>query len=306
MPNSQDAQPAAAPTLEPVSSRVRGADGLTLRMLEWSKEGVPLLLVHGFGNEAHIWDDFAPAVAPYYAVRALDWRGHGESDWHPEGAYDFEDHARDLAAVVDELGLERFVLCGHSLGGRASMLFALENADKLAGLIIVDTGPEHDPRGQIRIAMDAGQHPDPTFASIAEYEAMLAHQYAAALPSAIKRMAKHGLKQRDDGRFVLRMDPKFRDFGRKKLSADDLAAREKDMTAKLWRALEVVQCPTLVVRGAASDILSADVAERMADDVLAAGQLAVVARASHSVMTDNPGGFRKAVCAFVLGEDNVD
>ena len=56
------------------------------------------------------------------------------------------------------------------------------------------------------------------------------------------------------------------------------------------------------MRGAASDVLSPDVADRMADEVLPQGRLAVVARASHSVMTDNPEGFAEAVCAFVLGE----
>jgi len=57
------------------------------------------------------------------------------------------------------------------------------------------------------------------------------------------------------------------------------------------------------VRGAASDILSAEVADRMVDDVLPNARLAVVGQAGHSVMTDNPAGFRGAVCGFVLGED---
>ena len=56
------------------------------------------------------------------------------------------------------------------------------------------------------------------------------------------------------------------------------------------------------MRGAASDLLSADVADRMAQEVLPKGSLAIVARAGHSVMTDNPDGFRDAVAGFVLGE----
>ena len=60
-------------------------------------------------------------------------------------------------------------------------------------------------------------------------------------------------------------------------------------------------CPALVVRGAASDILSPDCADRMAEEVLARGQLAVVARAGHSVMVDNPEGFAEALSAFALG-----
>jgi len=288
--------------MEPTSRRIPAADDLTLHLLEWSTAGIPLLFVHGFSNEAHIWDDFVPALAPYYAVRALDWRGHGDSDWHPDAAYDWDDHLRDLEAVVEHLGFERFVLCGHSLGGRISLLYAGRRPERLAGLVIVDTGPEHDPRGQIRIRMDTEAHPNPTFASVAEYQAMLAHQYVAAIPSAIARMAEYGLRQRDDGRYELKMDPKLRDFGRASAPPEELEQRERDLRERLWQACETVPCPTLVVRGAASDILSADVADKMADDVLTQGSLAVIPQAGHSVMTDNPEAFRKALTDFALGE----
>jgi pimeloyl-ACP methyl ester carboxylesterase len=59
--------------MQPRSRRVPGTDGVSLHLLEWSETGVPLLLLHGFGNEAHIWDDFAPAVAPYYRSGSSGW-----------------------------------------------------------------------------------------------------------------------------------------------------------------------------------------------------------------------------------------
>ncbi len=93
--------------MDPKVTRIPVADGLTLNALEWSTEGVPLLLLHGFSNEAHIWDDFAPSVAEHYRVIALDWRGHGDSDHHAEAAYDYDDHVRDLEAVFQHLGIER-------------------------------------------------------------------------------------------------------------------------------------------------------------------------------------------------------
>ena len=71
----------------------------------------------------------------------------------------------------------------------------------------------------------------------------------------------------------------------------------------LQEALEKIACPTLVVRGAASDVLSAEEADRMADETLSNGRLAVVSQAGHSVMLDNPEGFLDAVSGFVLGED---
>ena len=90
--------------MQPTNRRVRGAHDLKLNLLEWSAEGVPLLLLHGFGNEAHIWDDFAPSVAPHYRTLALDHRGHGDSDWDPERRYEHEAMVADVERVTAELG----------------------------------------------------------------------------------------------------------------------------------------------------------------------------------------------------------
>ena len=81
------------------------------------------------------------------------------------------------------------------------------------------------------------------------------------------------------------------------------AQYEESIRDQLWDALRRTQCPTLVVRGAASDIMSADVADKMVETVLPQGQLAVVGQAGHSVMTDNPDGFKQAVSAFIFGEE---
>jgi pimeloyl-ACP methyl ester carboxylesterase len=292
--------------MEPTQLRVPGADDLTINLLEWSREGVPMLLIHGFSNEAHIWDDFAPVVAPYYRVLAMDLRGHGDSDWHPDGAYDYDDHVRDLEAVLEHLEIERAVLVCHSLGGRVAMLFGGLHPERLAGLVIVDSAPDLDRRGTTRISLDTAQHRDPSFASIGEYEQMLVHAYPVATAKAIARMARHGLKQREDGRYILKMDTKFRGVvGGDEGAAIDTKAIEEHHERhrkRLWEALEKIECPTLVVRGAASDIVTPDVADRMADEALKKGSLAVVGQAGHSVMTDNPEGFERAVGGFVLGE----
>jgi pimeloyl-ACP methyl ester carboxylesterase len=266
---------------------------------------VPFVLLHGFGNEAHVWDDFVPVIAPYYRTVALDLRGHGDSGHDPQRRYDYEFHVRDLEAVTASLGIERFVLMGHSLGGRIATLFAGAHPERLAGLILVDSGPELDARGTTRIVLDVQKESTAAgsdgFASIAEYERLLSLAYPAAKPDIIGRMARHGLRQREDGRYVRKADPAFHG-GRAEASAPERAAREERVTRELWEALGRVECPALVVRGAASDVLSADVADRMAEEVLQQGSLAVVGRASHSVMTDNPEGFAEAVADFALGE----
>jgi pimeloyl-ACP methyl ester carboxylesterase len=287
--------------MEPESLRVTGSDDVELHLLRWSDEGVPMLLIHGFGNDAHIWDDFAPVVAEHYQVLALDLRGHGDSAWDPEGRYDYDNHVADVEALTTALGIERMVVVGHSLGGRVAMLYAGQHPEKFAGLVIVDSAPELDARGTTRIRMEIEEHRDPSFASHKEYETLLAHNYPAATPTAIKRMAQSGLKQREDGRWILKQDTTYRGAGGKTWDPDEMAKREETNKTLMWRALDALACPTLVVRGAASDTMSPEVADKMVDDVLANGQLAVVPQAGHSVMTDNPDGFAKAVGEFVLG-----
>ena len=289
--------------MEPRDLRVKGSQGGELHLLEWSTEGVPMLLLHGFGNEAHIWDDFAPIVAPYYRTLALDHRGHGRSDWDPEGRYAIDLLVDDVEAVTAALGIDRLVLVAHSLGGRVATLFAGRHPERVAGFVIVDIGPETDPRGSLRIRQDVEANLQPVFASPEEYARTLSLAYPAATPDALRRMARHGLRQRADGRFELAIDPVWRGVtaGRGNASAE-AEQQERELQKRMWDALAALTCPVLVVRGAASDILSPEVADRMVDDVLRNGRLAVVPQAGHSVMTDNPSGFNDAVAAFALSD----
>jgi pimeloyl-ACP methyl ester carboxylesterase len=286
--------------MEPTSRRLPGTHGLTLHALEWSSEGTLLLFLHGFSNDAHVWDPVAPAFTAHYRVIALDHRGHGDSDRDPEGRYDHETMARDVNAVLESLGVSRVVLVGHSLGGRVAMRFAGLFPEKVAGLVIVDSAPELDARGTTRIRLDVQQQ-DPSFASRKDYERVLARQYPATRAELLAKLAVHWTRERPDGRFELKLDPAFM-RGRKGVSEEELARWSAEEAKHLWGALEKLPCPALVVRGAASDVLSADVADKMADDVLKQGKLEVIPRAGHSVMLDNPEAFEKALSAFVLGE----
>jgi pimeloyl-ACP methyl ester carboxylesterase len=262
---------------------------------------VPLLLLHGFGNEAHLWDDYAPTVAPYYRVLALDLRGHGDSAWDPERRYEVATMVADLEALSSELGIERLVLVGFSMGGRVSTLFAGRHPERLAGLVLVDIGPEVDLRGALRIRQEVEEQRSPAFASVEEYAELLSRNYPAGRRDALLRMARFGLRRRADGRFELKMDPSLRGGPESAVRASaDAAEAERASVAAQWEALARVTCPTLVVRGAASDVFAPDTADRMVEEVLRDGRLAVVPHAAHSVMTDNPEGFEAAVNAFVL------
>jgi pimeloyl-ACP methyl ester carboxylesterase len=260
-----------------------------------------MLLLHGFGNEAHVWDDFAPEVAPYYRVLALDHRGHGDSDRDPERRYGYDALVRDVQAVADHLGIERLVVVAHSMGGRTAIRFAGKHPERMAGLVIVDAGPDLDWRGALKIRDDAARAPD-SFASLREYENLLATALPMAPPEAIARLARHALRRREDGRFEHKLDPVFRAGIRRDADAQQMARESRGDADELWAALARIPCPTLVVRGAASDVLSPETADRMVDEVLPDGTLAVVPQAAHAVMVENPEGFNEAVTRFVLGD----
>ncbi len=239
-------------------------------------------------------------VAPYYRTLAIDLRGHGDSDHDPERRYGYDAHVADLEAALTELGVERLVLVGHSFGGRVAMFFAGRHPERIAGLIIVDSGPEHDPRGGMRIRMETESRGDGTFGSPEDFRALMTRNYPASSPEVITRLVQYGIRERADGRFEPKLDPDFlRSVGGR--SREDEERETRETARQLWSALESVSAPTLVIRGAASDVLSADVADRMVE-VLPAGRLAVVGQASHSVMTDNPKGTIEAISAFALSD----
>ena len=287
-------------SMQPTSLRVPGVDGLSLHLLQWSRKGAPLLFLHGFDNDAHVWDEFAPALAPYYRTLVLDQRGHGESDRDPEGRYDHETMARDVEAVLDALGIKRVAIVGHSLGGRVAMRFSGRNPERMAGLVIVDCGPELGARGVTRIQLEMGTA-EPSFGSVAEFEATLARRYPEADPATLARLARHWSRPRPDGRFELKTDPSF-GRGREEMSAEESRAWAKQEADFLWGALRRTPCPTLVIRGAASDVLDAETADRMVEEALPDGRLEVVPRAGHSVMLDNPEGFHDALTRFALAD----
>jgi pimeloyl-ACP methyl ester carboxylesterase len=114
---------------------------------------------------------------------ALDQRGHGESEWSPEMDYGTESHARDVGAFVDALKLERFVLVGMSLGGVNGLAWAGRNSQRLAGLVVVDVGPEIRTEGVRKIAAFTSEGHAARFRSSSTWSARSASIRAATVSS---------------------------------------------------------------------------------------------------------------------------
>lgn len=111
----------------------------TLHVEDGGIDGLPVLFVHGLGGRASQWHEQLSHLRPRTRALALDLRGHGRSTVPPDGSCAIGDFAADVNAVADELGLERFVLVGHSLGGSVAIEVARrEGHERVAGLLLVD------------------------------------------------------------------------------------------------------------------------------------------------------------------------
>ena len=124
------------------------ANRLRHHLLEWSDSGPTVLLLHGFLEHAHAWDFVAPHLAGAgFRVLALDWRGHGDTEWVGRGGYyHFPDYAADLAGVVRTLG-GRVALVGHSMGAGGAVLYAGTEPAAVRALACIDAlgPPDTDP-----------------------------------------------------------------------------------------------------------------------------------------------------------------
>jgi pimeloyl-ACP methyl ester carboxylesterase len=209
---------------------------------------------------------------------AMDLRGHGDSDWDPETRYDTETLIADLAKIIAVLGFDRIILVGHSLGAAIAIRFAAENAARMAGLVIVDFGPELDEIGVNEVLRRFVDMPR-TFPSAEEYTRWLIAHRPLADPNQLRQFARCSLRQSPEQGWELKTDAA-------------LATRSQMCNIK---------CPSLVIRGMASGILPHDVAARMAAQTLSAGRLATIGGAGHAVMMDNPGEFSSSVVNFLSG-----
>ena len=135
-------------------------NGLRLRSLEWGDATAsPVVCVHGYTSSAEAFNAVGRRFADRVRFVVPDVRGHGESAWSPDGAYQYADQAGDLAALVDALALDRFTLIGTSMGGIIAMTYAATHANRLTALVLNDIGPDVE-AGTQRITSVVGSRPD--------------------------------------------------------------------------------------------------------------------------------------------------
>lgn len=263
---------------QPTDKTVR-ANGLEFHYLDWGNPANPdVLMLHGVSQQAHSWDFVALALSDRFHIMALDQRGHGDTDWAPDGDYSIEAMEADIDGVVEALGLNGFTLMGHSMGGRNSYVWASRHPKTLDALVIVDTGPQGQRSGRDRI-QQFQQLPD-ELDSFEEF-ADRVQEYTGRQREQVVGALKYSIRERPDGKWSWKYDKILRTPGMR------APGWEAD---RLWECVKKIDCPTLVVRGERSDIFADETLNRMRDEIPDCA-IATIARAGHLVQGDNPADF---------------
>lgn len=239
------------------TSRFLTCAGYEIHFMEWGDPGAPpLIMWHGLARTGRDFDDLARALSDTYRVICPDTIGRGMSQWAKdrEKDYCFAVYGAIATDLIDRLGFKTVRWVGTSMGGLIGIhLAGGPLASRITHLFVNDVGPEIPVAATDRIAAYVGA--PPAFDTVSELEQWLRTVYApfGDNPDGFwQTMAETSYRRLEDGRVIAHYDPKI---------VTQFTAHKSDLD--LWRAFEAVSCPTLLLRGADSDVLPKAVAERM-------------------------------------------
>ncbi|ADK99643.1 alpha/beta fold hydrolase [Brevundimonas subvibrioides] len=269
--------------------RWTSSDGLSLFARDYpGADGpakLPVIAIHGLTRNSADFDAIAPLIARGgRRVLALDVRGRGRSDRATDPmTYQPPVYAKDVLALLEQAGIARAVFLGTSMGGLITMALAALKTRVVAAAILNDIGPQVSPEGLARIAAYSGQPVEtPTWEAAAAYAKRI---NSVALPhysdADWDAFARRTFREGTEGSPVLDYDPD--------IAVPIRAAGPKALAPNLWPYFRRLarKRPTLLIRGATSDLLGADIADRMkkaAPDMA----YAEVPGVGHAPMLDEP------------------
>lgn len=267
-------------------------NGLQFHYVSWGQPGSPALVcLHGLRSYGKTFDLLGTTLANQFHVIALDQRGRGLSDWDPKGGYYTDRYVADLESLVDQLGFETFHLLGHSMGGTNSLVYGKKHPTRLASLVLEDSGPgawSHS-GGAERIDKELRNTPL-SFETWDEARAFWRSIRPNVTEEAIESRVVNSLRETPAG---IRWQHDQAGIAECRLNPDK--SREPP---DLWPCVEAITCPTLLVRGAKSDYLSAETYRAMLERNPRLSGVEV-AGAGHYVHDDQPVAFVEAVQAFL-------
>lgn len=261
-------------------------DGLRLHYRDYSADSVDnarpaLLCLPGLTRNARDFANLASRLAGEWRVICPDLRGRAESAYAKDPmTYVPLTYAQDLERLLADLALTRFVVIGTSLGGIIAMLMAATRPDRLSGVVFNDVGPTLEKAGLDRIRTYVGTGSAyPTWVHAARG---LAETQGGCYPDYGLEdwlaMAKRLYRLNSSGRVVLDYDMRI---------AEPLRVPGNEAGVDLWPVMaNLRKVPTLVVRGALSDLFSAQTAQRMLSDIGGAAELVTVPHVGHAPTLD--------------------
>jgi pimeloyl-ACP methyl ester carboxylesterase len=235
-------------------------DGLKLHYRDYpgSSDRPPVICLPGLTRNSRDFANLAARIAGEWRVICPEMRGRGESAYAKDAqTYVPEQYVEDLKDLLEQAGVDRFVVIGTSLGGIMTMLAAEQMPKRIAGAVINDVGPVLAPEGLRRIAAYVGQ--GRTFATWMHAARALEQGHRPAYPdfhiADWLAMAKRLMTLSSNGRIVFDYDMKI---------AEPFASIDPENQRGLWDGLDALAGrPLLFLRGALSDILSEPTFERM-------------------------------------------
>lgn len=256
-----DSQPGGSKAAAWESRHWTSRDGLSLFYRDYpgSSDRPPLLCLHGLTRNSRDFEAFADRYAGRFRVIAPDFRGRGVSDRDPQPArYTPITYAADILQLLDELGIDRAIFVGTSLGGLVTMLIAGAQPQRIAATILNDVGPELDPRGLDRIRTYVGKPIRfKDWDEAADHIATINRNIPATHGHDDWLRAAHRLCREDGGAIVFDYDMAI---------AEPFNQPNGVVAFDMWPLYRRLgQVPLLIVRGAESDLLSRETAKAMLD-----------------------------------------
>jgi esterase len=267
---------------------------MRLHYLDWgtppgSAGRRPIVFLHGAALNAHTWDVVCLILRRQHHCYALDQRGHGDSAWAEDADYSGDAHRGDIEAFVDHLGLDKFVLVGHSMGGFNSFNYAFHHSHRLAALVMVDTGPSMLTKGAPRIADFVAETAESDSLEQIMEKAMAFNPRRD--PRLLRRSLLHNFRRTPAGKWIRKTDLRM-------WQGNGDRAQEREKLVEQFRQASRVTCPTLIVQGGLSDVFTAQDAQKLAAG-FPHGRYAQVAEAGHTVQGDNPRILAQALSQFL-------
>ncbi len=274
---------------EPIAKDITLENGLGMHYYEWPGTGPTLVLLHPSSGYGRMWDGTARALKGQFHIFAPDQRGHGDTA-RPDGCYAAEEYAEDVHIFLTQLGLDKAIIAGHSLGGRVAQVFAAKHPERASAIILVggphysNFFPERNKVNTVLEGVEAMRASQTEFSSKDAALAYLREFRPSYSEDARRHIVEHNTSPLPGGGFTFKYD-KIR-------VAQGLTHMANDLKVYADR----ITCPVAIFRGSHSTHLTKEEAKRIA--ALWKDTHIVDVEGDYGLQMENPSGLAQAILDF--------